>query len=109
MSGEMFSPTRDRSIPKLCTSEEMLSHPMVSHPRVTCSETAAQSPLLANSEYRGLQIMDTRMGFPCPFHSAVIDSIILTLGTGISANLDVRGNVVPPWRVRQAHSGSIHL
>ena len=24
---------------------------------------------------RGLQIMDTRMGFPCPFHSVVIDSI----------------------------------
>ena len=26
---------------------------------------------------RGLQIMDTRMGFPCPFHNVVIDSIIL--------------------------------
>ena len=26
---------------------------------------------------RGLQIIDTRMGFPCPFHSVVIDSIIL--------------------------------
>ena len=25
---------------------------------------------------RGLQIMDTRMGFPCPFHRVVIDSII---------------------------------
>ena len=24
---------------------------------------------------RGLQIMDTRMGFPCPFHNVVIDSI----------------------------------
>ena len=24
---------------------------------------------------RGLQIMDTRIGFPCPFHSVVIDSI----------------------------------
>ena len=32
----------------------------------------------------------------------------LTLETGISANFDVRGYVVPPWRVRQAHSG-IHL
>ena len=42
-----------------------------------------------------LQIMDTRMGFP-----------FLTLETGISANFDVRRNVVPPWRVRQAHSGS---
>ena len=31
---------------------------------------------------------------------------ILTLETGISANFDVRRNVVPPWRVRQAHSGS---
>ena len=30
----------------------------------------------------------------------------LTLETGISANFDVRRNVVPPWRVRQAHSGS---
>ena len=39
--------------------------------------------------------MDTRMGFP-----------FLTLETGISANFDVRRNVVPPWRVRQAHSGS---
>ena len=33
---------------------------------------------------RGLQIMDTRMGFPCPFHSVVIDSIILLLETEIS-------------------------
>ena len=34
---------------------------------------------------RGLQIMDTRMGFPCPFHSVVIDSINLGLhaSTGI--------------------------
>ena len=32
--------------------------------------------------------------------------IFLTLETGISANFDVRRNVVPPWRVRQAHSGS---
>ena len=30
----------------------------------------------------------------------------LTLETGISANFDVRRNVVPPCRVRQAHSGS---
>ena len=30
----------------------------------------------------------------------------LTLETGMSANFDVRRNVVPPWRVRQAHSGS---
>ena len=29
-----ISPTGDRSIPKICTSGEMLSHPMVSHPRV---------------------------------------------------------------------------
>ena len=32
--GNFFSPTGDRSIPKICTSGEMLSHPMVSHPRV---------------------------------------------------------------------------
>ena len=30
----------------------------------------------------------------------------LTFETGISANFDVRRNVVPSWRVRQAHSGS---
>ena len=29
-----ISPTGDRSIPKICMSGEMLSHPMVSHPRV---------------------------------------------------------------------------
>ena len=28
---------------------------------------------------RGLQIMDTRMGFPCPFHGVVIDSISLAM------------------------------
>ena len=72
-----------------------------SHPRVH----DLQHPRLGKPR-RGLQIMDTRMGFPCPFHSVVIDSIILTLETGISANFDVRRNVVPPWRVRQAHSGS---
>ena len=27
--GDSFSPTGDRSIPKICTSGEMLSHPMV--------------------------------------------------------------------------------
>ena len=46
------------------------------------------------------------MGFPSPSLNVVLDSIILTLETGISANFDVRRNVVPPSRVRQAHSGS---
>ena len=55
---------------------------------------------------RGLKILDTRMGFPRPSLNVVLDSIILTLETGISANFDVRRNVVPLWRVRQAHSGS---
>ena len=40
------------------------------HPRVHDS----QHPRLGKPR-RGLQIMDTRMGFPCPFHSVVIDSI----------------------------------
>ena len=31
---KLFSPTGERSIPKLCTSGEMLSHPKLSHPRV---------------------------------------------------------------------------
>ena len=39
-------------------------------------------------------------------HSIHQGHIFLTLETGISANFDVRRNVVPPWRVRQAHSGS---
>ena len=43
-----------------------------SHPRVH----DLQHPRLGKPR-RGLQIMDTRMGFPCPFHSVVIDSIIL--------------------------------
>ena len=37
---------------------------------------------------------------------ARLGKCFLTLETGISANFDVRKNVVPPWRVRQAHSGS---
>ena len=41
-----------------------------SHPRVH----DLQYPRLGKPR-RGLQIMDTRMGFPCPFHSVVIDSI----------------------------------
>ena len=44
-----------------------------SHPRVH----DLQHPRLGKPR-RGLQIMDTRMGFPCPFHSVVIDSISLT-------------------------------
>ena len=40
-----------------------------SHPRVH----DLQHPRLGKPR-RGLQIMDTRMGFPCPFHSVVIDS-----------------------------------
>ena len=43
-----------------------------SHPRVH----DLQHPRLGKPR-RGLQIMDTRMGFPCPFHSVVIDSISL--------------------------------
>ena len=38
-----------------------------SHPRVH----DLQHPRLAESWM--LQIMDTRMGFPCPFHNVVID------------------------------------
>ena len=33
---------------------------------------------------RGLQIMDTRMGFLCTFHNVVIDSIILLPWTELS-------------------------
>ena len=47
-----------------------------SHPRVH----DLQHPQLGKPRC-GLQIMDTRMGFPCPFHSVVIDSIILELAT----------------------------
>ena len=43
-----------------------------SHPRVH----DLRHPRLGKPR-RGLQIMDTRMGFPCPFRSVVIDSIIL--------------------------------
>ena len=43
-----------------------------SHPRVHY----LQHPRLGKPR-RGLQIMDTRMAFPCPFHSVVIDSINL--------------------------------
>ena len=43
-----------------------------SHPRVH----DLQHPRLGKPR-RGLQIMDTRMGFPCPFHSVVIDSFYL--------------------------------
>ena len=43
-----------------------------SHPRVH----GLQHPRLGKPR-RGLQIMDTRMGFLCPFHSVVIDSINL--------------------------------
>ena len=50
-----------------------------SHPRVH----DLQHPRLGKP-HRGLQIMDTRMGFPCPFHSVVIDSIILILWTEMS-------------------------
>ena len=42
------------------------SHPRVHH---------LQHPRLGKPRC-GLQIMDTRMGFPCPFHSVVIDSNI---------------------------------
>ena len=38
--------------------------------------------------------------------SPTLDRVFLTLETGLSANFDVRRNVVPPWRVRKAHSGS---
>ena len=48
--------------------------------------------------------MDTKKGTVFVF-----DDCFLTLETGISANFDVRRNVVPPWRVRQAHSGSNSL
>ena len=50
-----------------------------SHPRVH----DLQHPRLGKPR-RGLQIMDTRMGFPCPFHSVVIDSIILPPWTELS-------------------------
>ena len=43
-----------------------------SHPRVH----DLQHPRLCKPR-RGLQVIDTRMGFPCPFHSVVIDSISL--------------------------------
>ena len=49
-----------------------------SHPRVH----DLQHPRLGKPR-RGLQIMDTRMGFPCPFHSVVIDSINLYVPDGM--------------------------
>ena len=42
----------------------------------------------------------------CKALNGIKESPFLTLETGISTNFDVRGNVVPPWRVRQIHSGS---
>ena len=42
------------------------------------------------------------------FHFALCGEF-LTLKTGISANFDVWRNVVPPWRVRQARSGSYSM
>ena len=45
-----------------------------SHPRVH----GLQHPQLGKPR-RGLQIMDTRMGFPCPSQSVVIDYISLTV------------------------------
>ena len=47
-----------------------------SHPSVH----ALRHPRLGKPR-RGLQIMDTRMGFPCPFRSVVIDSISLYIRT----------------------------
>ena len=46
-----------------------------SHPRVH----DLQHPRLGKPR-RGLQIMDTRMGFPCPFHIVVIVILIFTSG-----------------------------
>ena len=58
--------------------EKIINHHIVegtreSHPRVH----DLQHPQLGKPRH-GLQIMDTRMGFPCPFHSVVIDSINLS-------------------------------
>ena len=57
--------------------EKKINHHIVevtreSHPRVH----DLQHPRLGKPR-RGLQIMDIRMGFPCPFRNAVIDSINL--------------------------------
>ena len=57
--------------------EKIINHHIVegtreSHPRVH----DLQHPRLGKPR-RGLKIMDTRMGFPCLFHSVVIDSINL--------------------------------
>ena len=53
---------------------DMVEGTWESHPRVH----DLQHPCLGKPR-RGLQIMDTRMGFPCPFRNAVIHSIpILT-------------------------------
>ena len=64
-----------------------------------------QHPCLLRNMYR--YSCDLQMS-PCLLFCLVFffEEFILTLETGISANFDVRRNVVPPWRVRQAHSGS---
>ena len=64
---------------------------MLSHPRVRHHRMRQHFPRRANFGYRS--VSSGRKFF-------------LTLETGISAHFDVRRNVVPPWRVRQAHSGS---
>ena len=52
------------------TNHHIVEGTRESHPRVH----DLQHPRLGKPR-RGLQIMDTRMGFPCPFHGVVIDSI----------------------------------
>ena len=52
-----------------------------SHPRVH----DLQHPRLGKPR-PGLQIMNTRMGFPCPFHSVVIDSITLSLDRAFASS-----------------------
>ena len=41
-----------------------------------------------------------------PNTGCIVEEKILTLETGISANFDVKRNVIPPLRIRRAHSGS---
>ena len=53
----------------------MLKGPWNSNPR----DHDLQHPWLGKSR-RGLQIIYTRMGFPCSFHNAMIYSINLTTG-----------------------------
>ena len=62
-----------------------------SHPRVH----DLQHPRLGKPR-RGLQIMDTWMGFPCPFHSVVIDSIILQMETDLFPKFARLENVLYP-------------